>query len=47
MKNYQNLIGYLLIAAAIVIAGFLIAKAIEMGVMNLKQSIAYHAELLR
>lgn len=47
MKNRQDLIGYLLIAIAIVIAGILIANSIRAGFSSLGNAIGYHAELIR
>lgn len=40
MKEYQNLIGKLAIAAAIVIAGVLIANAIEVAAGSIGSQIA-------
>ncbi len=47
MKNRQDLIGYLIIAIAIIIAGILIANAIRAGFSRIGETIVYHAELLR
>lgn len=46
MKNRQDLIGYLVIAIAIIIAGILIANAISAGFSRIGETIVYHAELL-
>ena len=40
MKEYQNLIGKIVIAVAIVIAAFLIANAIEEGCASIGSQIA-------
>ena len=40
MKDYQNLIGKILIAIAIVIAGVLISNAIEVGCASIGSQIA-------
>lgn len=40
MKDYQNLIGKIIIAIAIVIAGVLIANAIEAGCASIGSQIA-------
>ena len=40
MKDYQNLIGRIIIAVAIVIAGVLIANAIEVGCASIGSQIA-------
>ena len=47
MKDYQNLIGKILIAAAIIIAAFIIANAIENAGANIHQGLTYTGELLR
>ena len=40
MKDYQSLIGKIIIAVAIVVAGVLIANAIEVGCANIGSQIA-------
>ena len=40
MKDYQNLFGKIVIAVAIVIAGILIANAIEAGCASIGSQIA-------
>lgn len=47
MKDYQNLIGKIIIAAAIIIAAFIIANAIENAGTNMYQGLTYVGELLR
>lgn len=47
MKNYQTVIGGLFIAAAIVIAGILIADSIQAGFESLRSAVSYSAERLR
>lgn len=41
MKDYQNLIGKIMIAVAIVIAGVLIANAVKIGCGELGSQIAF------
>lgn len=40
MKDYQNLIGKIIIAAAIIVAGAMIAHAIELAGGNIGSQIA-------
>lgn len=47
MKDYQNLIGKILIAAAIIIAAFIVANAIENAGTSIHQGLTYAGELLR
>ena len=47
MKDYQNLIGKIFIAVAIIIAAFIIANAIENAGANIHQGLTYAGELLR
>ena len=47
MKEYQHLIGKIIIAAAIIIAAVIIAGAIESAGVNIHQGLAYAGETLR
>ena len=47
MKDYQNLIGKILIAAAIIIAAFIVANAIENAGTSIYHGLTYAGELLR
>lgn len=47
MKEYQNLIGKIFIAIAIIIAAFIVANAIENAGANIHQGLTYTGELLR
>lgn len=47
MKEYQDLIGKIIIAAAIIIAAVIIAGAIESAGVNIHQRLAYAGEMLR
>lgn len=48
MKEYQDLIGKIIIAAAIIIiAAVIIAGAIEGAGVNIHQGLAYAGEMLR
>ena len=47
MKNYQDLIGKIIIAAAIIIAAVVVAGAIESAGVNINQGLTYAGELLR
>ena len=47
MKEYQNLIGKIIIAAAIIIAALILAGAIEGAGANIHQALAYAGEMLR
>lgn len=47
MKEYQTLIGKIIIAVAIIIAAVIIAGAIEGAGANIHQALAYAGEMLR
>ena len=47
MKDYQNLLGKIFIAVAIIIAAFIIANAIDNAGANILQGLSYVGELLR
>ena len=47
MKDYQDLIGKIIIAAAIIIAAVIIAGAIEGAGGNIHQGLAHASEMLR
>lgn len=47
MKDYQDLIGKIIIAAAIIIAAVIIAGAIEGAGVNIHQGLANAGEMLR
>lgn len=47
MKDYQELIGKIIIAIAIVVAGLLIANALNSGFTNIHSALAYVGELIR
>ena len=47
MKEYQNLIGKIIIAVAIIIAAVIIAGAIEGAGVNSHQGLTYAGEMLR
>ncbi len=47
MKEYQHLVGYVLIALAIVLAGSIIAGSIQVGLDSIRSAISYAADLLR
>lgn len=47
MKEYQSLIGQVIIAVAIVIAGVLIAQAITSAGGNINSGLSYIGELIR
>lgn len=47
MKNYQNLIGLLLVAISIVIAGILISNSIDHGFSGLLSSVNNLGTLIR
>lgn len=47
MKEYQTLIGKIIIAAAIIIAAVIIAGAIESAGVNIHQGLAYAGEMLQ
>ena len=47
MKEYQKLLGSVVIAVAIIIAGIVVANALADGFNTLRSSIAYHGEITR
>ena len=47
MKEYQDLIGKIIIVAAIIIAAVIISGAIESAGVNIHQGLAYAGEMLR
>lgn len=47
MKEYQDLIGKIVIAISIIIAGFLIAQAITTGSVNINSGLSSIATLIR
>lgn len=47
MKDYQDLIGKVIIAIAIIISGLLISNALNSSAINIHSGIAYMAELIR
>lgn len=47
MKDYQDLIGRIIIAIAIIISGFLIANALNSGASNIHSGITHMGELIR
>lgn len=47
MKDWQRLIGMIIIAAAIIISGLLIAQAIREAGTNIHSGLGYMGELLR
>ena len=47
MKEYQTLIGKIIIAVALIIAAVIIAGAIEGAGVNIHQGLAYAGEMLR
>lgn len=47
MKDYQDLIGKIIIALAIVLGAVIIAGAIESASLNIRQGLSYLGELLR
>ena len=47
MKEYQNLIGQIRIAAAIIIAAAMIANAVEGAGANIQSGLGYASEVLR
>lgn len=47
MKEYQNLIGKIIIAIAIIIAGILIANAISSGFSNISSALSQMGGLIR
>ena len=47
MKEYQNLIGKIIIAVAIIVAAVIISEAIDGAGRNIQQGLGYMGELLR
>jgi hypothetical protein len=47
MKDYQELIGKIIIAIAIIISGFLIANALNSGASNIHHGITHMGEIIR
>ncbi len=47
MKNWQQLIGMIIIAISIIISGVLIAQAIQDAGCNIHNGISYMGEVLR
>ena len=47
MKEYQDLIGKIIIVAAIIIAAVIIAGAIEGAGVSIHQGLTYAGEMLR
>lgn len=47
MKEYQDLIGKIILAAAIIIAAVIVAGAIESAGVNIHQGLVYAGEILR
>lgn len=47
MKDYQDLIGRIIIAIAIIISGVLISNALSAGFGNIHSGLAYMGELIR
>ena len=47
MKEYQKLLGSVVIAVASIIAGIVVANALADGFDTLRSSIAYHGEITR
>ncbi len=47
MKEYQDLIGKIILAAAIVIAAVIVAGAIESAGVSIHQGLTYAGEMLR
>lgn len=46
MKEYQNLIGQIIIAAAIIIAAVMLAGAVEGAGTNIQSGLGYASEVL-
>ena len=46
MKEYQKLLGSVVIAVAIIIAGIVVANALADGFNTLRSSIVYHGEII-
>lgn len=47
MKNYQTLIGLVIIAIAVLIAGIYISSAIESGFSSVHSALGYMGTLIR
>lgn len=47
MKDYQDLIGKIIIAIAIIISGIMISNALNSGFSNIHSGLAYIGELIR
>lgn len=47
MKDYQDLIGKIIIALAIILGAAILAGAIESAGLNIHQGLSYLGELLR
>lgn len=47
VKDYQNLIGKIILAAAIIIAAVIVADAIEYAGSRINSGLTYMAELVR
>ena len=47
MKEYQKLLGSVVIAVAIIIAGIVVANALADGLATLRSTIAYLGEITR
>ncbi len=47
MKDYQDLIGKVMIAIAIIISGLLISNALNAGASNIQSSISDMGDLIR
>ena len=47
MKEYQNLIGKIIIAIAIVIVGYLIAQAVSGAGLEISNKLSHLGELIR
>lgn len=47
MKDYQDLIGKIIIAIAIIISGFLISNALNSSVSNIHSGIIHMGEFIR
>lgn len=47
MKDYQDLIGKIIIAIAIIISGFLISNALNAGFSNIHSALVNMGDLIR
>lgn len=47
MKDYQDLIGKIIIAIAIIISGILISNALSAGFSNIHSGVTHMGELIR